>query len=198
MSASTILRPSASKSTAKSTSSSSKSTSRTRPYYFWRPNSPGGFLSQWYDSPFTDASGSVYATAEMYMMVRKARLFNDEGTAQKMLKTTNPKTHRALGRTVENFDEKQWDENKLQIVTEGSYLKFTTGDLAEVLRRELMETGERELVEASPYDRIWGIGFTEGEAEKNRQWWGENLLGKALVAVRERLRAEEKEEGGKK
>lgn len=89
---------------------------------------------------------------------------------------------------------------KLAIVTEGNYLKFTASEHAEILKKELLETGERELVEASPFDRIWGIGFKEADAERNRHKWGQNLLGKAVKDVRERLRREdaEKEKSAKK
>lgn len=78
--------------------------------------------------------------------------------------------------------------DKLQILTQGNYHKFTISTDAENLRRMLLATGERELVEASPVDRIWGVGFTEKNAEKNRYRWGENLLGRALVDIRGRLR----------
>jgi ribA/ribD-fused uncharacterized protein len=169
--------------------------SATKPVYFWRPKQGNGYLSQWYWSKFTTTDGSTYATAEMYMMVAKARLFGDEETAQKMLATTDPGRHKALGREVKNFDAKSWDDKKSEIVEMGNWYKFTISENAGELKRRLLETGERELVEASPADRIWGIGFTEHEAEKNRYRWGENLLGKALERVRERLR---EEEGGKK
>lgn len=58
------------------------------------------------------------------------------------------------------------------------------------LAKKLLETGERELVEASPYDRVWGIGYGAADAEDSREFWGENLLGKALMRVRDRLRGE--------
>lgn len=168
-----------------------------KPVYFWRPKQGNGYLSQWYWSQFTTADGSTYATAEMWMMVQKARLFGDEETANSMLATTDPGRHKALGRQVKNFDEALWNERKLDIVIQGNYYKFTISDDAQKLRRLLLETGERELVEATPVDRIWGVGFTEKEAEKNRYRWGQNLLGKALERVRERLR-EEEEEGKQK
>lgn len=79
---------------------------------------------------------------------------------------------------------------KLEIVEQGNYHKFTISDDAENLRKMLIATGERELVEASPLDRIWGVGFAEKDAERNRYRWGENLLGKALEAVRKRLAEE--------
>jgi predicted NAD-dependent protein-ADP-ribosyltransferase YbiA (DUF1768 family) len=71
-------------------------------------------------------------------------------------------------------------------VTQGTYHKFTISDDAENLRRMLLATGERELVEASPSDRIWGVGFAERDAQRNRHRWGQNLLGRALMDVRTR------------
>jgi hypothetical protein len=81
--------------------------------------------------------------------------------------------------------------DKLRIVTEATYHKFTISADAARLRTMLLATGERELVEASPFDRVWGIGFREADAEWNREVWGENLLGRALMDVRARLREEE-------
>ncbi|KAK4991255.1 hypothetical protein LTR50_002013 [Elasticomyces elasticus] len=81
-------------------------------------------------------------------------------------------------------------KDKSRIVEEGNYHKFTSSEPQLQLKRKLLETGERELVEASPTDRIWGVGFGADDAEENRKDWGENLLGKAIAAVRERLRRE--------
>ena len=80
---------------------------------------------------------------------------------------------------------------KLEIVTQGNYHKFTISEDAENLRKMLLATGERELVEASPQDRIWGVGFAEKDAERNRYWWGKNLLGRVFMDVRKRLREED-------
>lgn len=85
-----------------------------------------------------------------------------------MLETTDPKAHKALGRKVRDFDEKTWNANKRRIVEEGTYLKFTASKNANDLKTLLLQTGERELVEASPLDRIWGIGFGEKNAGKSR------------------------------
>ena len=76
-------------------------------------------------------------------------------------------------------------------MNEGTYHKFMLSEDAANLRRMLLATGEREFVEASPMDRIWGIGFAEGDVERNRHRWGKNLLGRALGDVRARLREEE-------
>lgn len=126
------------------------------------------------------------------MMVQKARLFGDEEVAKKMLESSDPKRHKELGRAVRNFDNALWDARKLEIVTQGNMHKFTISDDAQTLKAMLLDTGGRELVEASPADRIWGVGFKEHEAGTNRHRWGENLLGKAIMEVRGRLR----EEGG--
>jgi len=111
--------------------------------------------------------------------------------------TPKPAVQKALGRQVSGFDEGVWKANRERIVEEGNWWKFVNGTGAgeEVkgLKERLMETGERELVEASPRDRIWGIGFGRNNAEANRARWGLNLLGKALVLVRERLREQEGE-----
>ncbi|WPG99369.1 Hypothetical protein R9X50_00218300 [Acrodontium crateriforme] len=165
-------------------------TSNQAPVFFWRETEAQyGFLSQWYDSTF-QVDGVEYRTAEMWMMVQKARLFGDEDIAQKMMQTTNPKEHQALGRKAKGFDRKKWDEHKSRIVEEGNYHKFTK--TTPEMKMWLLETGDRELVEASPYDRIWGVGFVAKDAELNRSNWGENRLGKAIMKVREQLRNEEK------
>ncbi|ORY02736.1 hypothetical protein BCR34DRAFT_573963 [Clohesyomyces aquaticus] len=165
----------------------------SEPVYFWRPHDSNGYLGQWYSTPFT-YDECTYATAEMWMMVQKARLFSDEEVAQRMLKTTDPKLHKSLGREVRGFSEGVWNENRLRIVEEGSYLKFTVSKDATRLRKMLLDTGDRELVEASPRDRIWGVGFGAKNAGNNRRRWGLNLLGKALMNVRKRLREEEMKE----
>ncbi|KXT18360.1 hypothetical protein AC579_964 [Pseudocercospora musae] len=157
------------------------------PLYFWREFEPDfGFMSQWFTSPFT-VSGITYQTAEMWMMIEKARLFGDHDIAKQMTETTVPSEHQHLGRLAKGFDRGKWDEHKGRIVEEGNFHKFSQD---EELKRKLLETGERELVEASPRDRIWGIGFGKEDAGSNREDWGENRLGVALMNVRGRLRKE--------
>ncbi|KAH8594306.1 hypothetical protein B0O99DRAFT_490262, partial [Bisporella sp. PMI_857] len=160
--------------------------------YFWREYGDNrDFLSQWYTSPFTAAEeGITYVTAEQYMMYQKAILFNDQERAAAILETTSPKTQKALGRKVTPFVNDTWNKNRERIVQDGSYYKFKNGKDSEgrPLKERLLATGNRELVEASPMDRIWGVGFGEKNAEKNRKSWGLNLLGKALMHARDRLR----------
>ncbi|KAG7009566.1 hypothetical protein G7Y79_00002g006810 [Physcia stellaris] len=149
---------------------------------------------------------TTFQTTEQYMMYRKATLFGDEEIAVQILREPEPKRQKALGRKVRGFEEGRWDEWREGIVEEGNWYKFTAAKEATIggegkagrtftekpssLGKKLLQTGERELVEASPYDRIWGIGYGAAKADANRESWGENLLGKALMRVRERLRRE--------
>jgi len=158
------------------------------PLWFWREfEEPYGFLSQWYECSF-DVDGVTYLTAEMWMMIQKAKLFGDEEIARKMMETTVPAEHQALGRKAKGFDRKKWDQHKSRIVEDGNFHKFTKS--TPEMREKLLATGDRELVEASPMDRIWGVGFGAADAEANREQWGENRLGKAIMAARDRIKRE--------
>jgi hypothetical protein len=89
-----------------------KADTNTSPVYFWKPTQGNGYLGQWFWTPFV-VDGEEYKTAEMWMMVQKARLFGDEAVAEEMLATTDPKKHKALGRAVRNFEQKVWDLREL-------------------------------------------------------------------------------------
>lgn len=124
-------------------------------------------------------------------MYQKALLFKDRAIASKILKATIPKEQKALGRQVSSFDHALWEKNRDRIVQDGSYYKFANSLLSsENLKEQLLSTGAGELVEASPEDRIWGIGFGKEYASEMREEWGLNLLGKALMHARERIRNE--------
>lgn len=135
------------------------------------------------------------------MMHHKALLFGDTATAATILTSGKPRAVKALGRAVANFDDKVWTRERERVVREGNYLKFTLpvdeSAGGETLRNRLLATGNREVVEASPFDAIWGVGFGEKEAPKRRDEWGLNLLGKALMDVREMLRKEDEERAKK-
>jgi hypothetical protein len=143
-------------------------------------------LSQWWPARFR-VDGHEYAAAEHYMMAEKARLFGDEEVRQKILATDNPAVAKNLGREVRGFDEARWVEARYGIVVAGNLAKF--GQDAE-LKGYLLSTGNKVLVEAAPRDTIWGIGLGAENplARDPRQWRGLNLLGFALMEVRERLR----------
>ena len=123
------------------------------------------------------------------MMYHKAMLFNDIDIADQILDSgDDPKAVKALGREVKGFDQSAWDEKKFDIVVEANRLKFRQN---ENLKKLLLETEGKHLIEASPRDRIWGIGFGKTNAPKNKHRWGKNLLGKALMQVRAELLSKE-------
>lgn len=142
-------------------------------------------LSQWYPAPF-EVDGLRFATAEHYMMWGKAQLFGDGRAAEQILAAGHPQEAKALGRTIAGFDDAAWDAERLAIVTAGSVEKFRQNP---DLLAFLLGTGNRVLVEASPLDRIWGIGLaaTDERAMDPAKWRGLNLLGEALMAAREQL-----------
>lgn len=120
------------------------------------------------------------------MMAAKARLFNDEATLTRILAAKSPAEAKKLGRGVADFDPEVWEAHKLEIVTTGNLHKFSQHrDLLQFLR----STDDRVLVEASPVDAIWGIGLAadHANAENPTQWRGPNLLGFALMEVRDQL-----------
>ncbi|MEV0430263.1 NADAR family protein [Micromonospora sp. NPDC050495] len=161
--------------------------------YFWghRPQRDGsvgaGCLSQWWPAPFT-VDGRTYATAEHWMMWHKATLFGDDAIAGRVLAADHPARAKALGRQVPGFDEATWAACRYDMVVAGSVAKFGQH---EELRRYLLGTGDRVLVEASPLDRIWGIGLAacDPRTADPASWRGDNLLGFALMAARATLRA---------
>ncbi len=159
--------------------------------FFWghRPRPDGSIgascLSQWWAAPFT-VEGITYATAEHCMMAEKARLFGDHRAYAQILAASHPEVAKKLGRTVQGFEEQRWVQQRDAIVVQGNMAKF--GQHA-ALRRFLVQTGERILVEASPVDRVWGIGLAADAPAATRpaQWRGLNLLGFALMQVRAHL-----------
>lgn len=162
------------------------------PFWGHRPRPDGRIgascLSQWWPSPFT-VDGVAYASAEHWMMAAKARLFGDPPAERAALSATSPAAAKKAGRLVRGFDEDVWTRERFALVVEGSLHKF--GQDPE-LAGFLLATGDRVLVEASPLDRIWGVGLAADDerVERPREWRGLNLLGFALMEARERLRSD--------
>ena len=164
---------------------------RPRFHYFWgaSPVHPGrvdcSCLSQWFAAPFT-VDGETFATGEHYMMAAKAALFDDRETRARILQASSPGQAKALGRTVRGFDETRWSAERWEIVVATGVHRFAehAGPLA-----YLLASGDRVLVEASPHDRVWGIGIGKAEAVRvgPSGWRGQNLLGFALMETRRRL-----------
>jgi len=145
-----------------------------------------GCLSQWYAGGFNH-QGIYYSSAEHWMMAQKATLFEDLECRKQILQAATPNDAKALGRKIKQFDTKKWDAASYQIVVEGNYLKFSQEDK---LKDFLLSTKDKILVEASPYDTIWGIGMLADDprATDPQKWAGINKLGFALMEVRDLLR----------
>jgi hypothetical protein len=182
------------------------------PVFFHRAGEqPYGVLCQWYIAKFSVTAESlkylhrhesfplpdhiVFICAEQYMMHAKAMYFNDVDSAVKILAEPNPRKQKSIGRSVKGFSEEEWEKVREQVVEAGNWAKFKANTH---LRNLLLDTEDKLLCEASPYDRVWGIGFNANDARlmsKDREQWGLNLLGKALMTVRQRIRESQKNEG---
>ena len=145
--------------------------------FFW-----SGPFSQWHTSSFS-INGFEYNCAEQFMMHCKALLFGDIGIANAIIHAKEPKEQKSLGRKIKGFDEKRWEIFREGIVFSGNHAKFSQNYF---LKKELLATKGKLLVEASPRDKIWGIGLSESDprAKDPNEWKGLNLLGKTLTRVR--------------
>lgn len=150
---------------------------------FW-----GGTYSQWMPSEF-EIEGVYYNTAEQYMMAKKALLFNDFDAHREIMLESSPALQKAIGKTVRCFDKVKWETYCRKYVYDANYAKFTQNPK---MYDELMGSGTKEIVEASPEDKIWGIGLhsTNPLAWDKSTWQGTNWLGEAIMQVRATLRKE--------
>jgi len=143
-------------------------------------------FSQWWPAPFI-VDGTTYATAEHWMMAKKALLFDDKKSFDSIITANTPATAKKLGRAVKNFNAGIWTSKAFELVTEGNLHKFSQH---EALKQFLLQTSDKILVEASPVDFIWGIGLSleSDHANDPFKWKGTNLLGFALMEVRDQLK----------
>jgi len=125
------------------------------------------------------------------MMAMKAKTFKDVDTLKKIMASDNPKFQKGLGRMVKGFDSEKWNKVAKKIVYDASYAKYTQN---KEFKSQLLSTKGTTLVEASPYDKIWGIGLSEtDEKAKSRDTWdGLNWLGEVLTKVRQDIIKEDK------
>ena len=153
---------------------------------FHNPNEENGYLSNWYPSSFT-LDGVAFSSMEQYMMYRKAVCFGDEKVAAQILATGDVAEIKALGRLVSGYDESLWNGVRQIVIYEGLLAKFSQNP---DLRKQLKETGNAVLAECAVKDRIWGIGLSMHDPDRldRAKWQGQNLLGYALMMVREKLR----------
>lgn len=154
-------------------------------FYGHKTSYPYAAFSNFYLCSFVDpATDFTYHSSEQYFMKKKQELFDSENSelAQRIMDSATPAAVKKLGRQVGGFDQALWDEHKLQIMIDGLLLKFGQNIILRVL---LLSTNDAQIFEASPSDRIWGIGYSVTEApEIDRSMYGENLLGIALMEVR--------------
>jgi ribA/ribD-fused uncharacterized protein len=211
------------KKTPKPSKSPSKPIPTSDTIFFYMPNdTPYGVFCQWYPSTFTvptaqllflaapsphhvtpaPSSATVLAPtmtfncAEQFYMACKAFYFSDAVSLTRILATDSPKEQKKLSRDITGFDGASWARVRARVARVGNWYKFTD-PANQGMKDILMGTGTKEVAEAAGRDRVWGIGFSEKEAERNRDVWGENLLGKCLMSVRVRMRESGcAEEGG--
>ena len=156
-----------------------------KPVFFWHEYEENGCFSNWYKSPFK--IGTVtYQNVEQYLMAQKAKLFRDEYVYKKILKESSPAACKKLGKEVRNFDTFVWEKRRYGILYKGVKAKFSQNP---ELKEKLLNTRDRVIAEASPYDKIYGIGLTAKDAEiiSPSRWVGKNLLGQVLMDVRKKL-----------
>lgn len=147
--------------------------------FFWREN-----LSQWNMTSFTDNEGKTYTCAEQYMMAKKALLFDDAEMDVLIMEADHPRDMQKLGRKVRGYDQEVWSANALQVVYQANMYKFQQNA---TLLKDLVKTRGTVLVEASPYDAIWGIALAEDSplALNRSTWEGTNWLGYTLTNLRD-------------
>lgn len=152
---------------------------------FHNPNEDNGYLSNWYLSKFT-IDNVTFSSMEQYMMYRKAVCFHDESVAAQILATEDVAEIKALGRVVSNYDESLWNGIRQIVVYEGLLAKFLQNNK---LKEKIKVTGNAVLAECAVKDRIWGIGLSMKDPDRfdKTKWKGQNLLGYALMMVRESL-----------
>ena len=152
---------------------------------FWKVNEPNGEFSNWWMCKI-DYKGHTFISSEQAFMWEKAKLFGDENAAKQILKLTVNSEIKAYGRLIQNFDQEVWDKNKERLMYDVNLAKFLSDSK---LKEKLLSTGNELIVECSPLDKIWGIGIgVENAKDDMSNWKGKNLLGRALMAVRETLR----------
>lgn len=150
---------------------------------FW-----GGMCSQWHLAKMYDHhTGLVFNCCEQYMMYKKAEMFGDTDAMEDIMSTHDPRKQKAIGRKVKNFDKDTWEASCRQIVEYANYMKFTQN---RVLMIDLLKfDNDTVFVEASPFDKIWGIGLSEDDPDclDREKWCGTNWLGQAITDVRDRI-----------
>lgn len=151
----------------------------------------------------------TFISNEQFMMFSKAKNFNDEVSAEKIIAINNEPLAqkfitgeisreeiikdkelsaqwqtlmmkaKKLGRGVKNYDEFFWESRRYKIVLFGAREKFNQN---EDLKQILINTGDTKMIESNPYDKVWACGLSEYDAKRIpiEKWPGRNLLGQIL------------------
>jgi hypothetical protein len=149
--------------------------------YFWK-----GELSNWHICSFR-YKGYEFKNSEQAFMWEKAVYFNDILKSNEILKEFNPRRTKQLGREVKNFNTEDWLKVSFNYMVDVNYAKWTSNDKLQSL---LLSTDNKILVEASPYDTIWGIGLhlEDDDVLNEKNWKGTNWLGESLMKVRKKIK----------
>lgn len=152
---------------------------------FHNPDEENGYLSNWYLSEFT-INGVKFTSMEQYMMYQKAVCFHDNDIATQILLTSDVAQIKAFGRLVQNYDDHHWNGVRQLVIYEGLAAKFSQNP---ELLKMLKCTGDALIAECAVKDRIWGIGLSMTDPDRfdRTKWKGANLLGYALMIIREKL-----------
>ena len=130
-----------------------------------------------------------WKSSEQLFMANKAWFFADMKTFGEIVLSTTPEQAKKLGRKVKGFDDKIWDKVKYQLMYAGVYAKFSQNeDLKNFLLSPDFEG--KDFVEGSPFDGVWGVkmDWRNPDIDNPENWNGQNLLGKVLNEVREKLK----------
>lgn len=155
---------------------------------FHNPDEENGYLSNWYISEFV-WNEKLFTSVEQFMMYRKAVLFHDFERAMMIMATSDVVKIKSLGREITPYEDSVWRESRYDSVLPGIYEKFAQNP---ELRERLLLTGDTILAECAVKDKIWGIGLSMRDPLRfsPERWKGQNLLGKALMQVRLKLKSE--------
>jgi len=154
--------------------------------FFHKPEEPHGYLSNWYLSPF-EIDGVSYSSVEQYIMYRKCILFGDKESAAAVMATDDTQKQQAIGRKARGYIPEIWDGIRQMVGFRGLLAKFSQN---EDLKQKLLDTGDAWLVECAATDKIWACGVRLNDEKRHdaANWTGRNILGFALMEVREMLR----------
>ena len=155
--------------------------------YFYNLKNDLGYMSNFYKTKFIDKNGIEFNCSEQYFMYNKCKTFDPDNNSllNNILNESSPSKIKKYGRDIKNYDDKIWEEIRYEIMLEALRLKFNQN---ETIKKKLISTKPKLLYEASKYDKIWGIGFYDEDAIKtNTNEFGRNLLGKALMEIRDEL-----------